>query len=88
MTDLLVRALRVVEAARAERATGDHLGCAFAPCGLCASLAAFDAPEDEPEVQPLGEFPPLDDQCPIIGGFHVWNDAGRCSRCDNWKEPR
>lgn len=86
MTDLLVRALRVVEAARAERATGDHLGCTFAPCGLCAALAAFDAPEDEPDAHPLGEFPPLD-VC-ITGGVHVWNDAGRCSRCDNWKDNR
>ena len=43
MSDLLVKALRVVEAARAEQATGDHVACAAAPCVLCEALAAFDA---------------------------------------------
>ena len=86
----LERALRVVQAVRDERSTGDHVVCDWAPCGPCEALAAFDAaelPADTPEpadgVFGLGEFPPID-VC-ITGGIHVWNDAGRCSRCDNWK---
>jgi hypothetical protein len=45
-----------------------------------AGGGAADRTDDESD---LGEFPPLD-VC-ITGGIHVWNDAGRCSRCDNWK---
>ena len=92
MSDLLVKALRVVEAARELLACEGHYREMDERMAiLTAELAAFDAPSEDDEAaiaaaqllaesddQPVGEFPPLD-VC-STGGVHLWAD-GACARC-------